>query len=246
MTAVFDRLRVGNAPPPANADAKVPPQSGAPTSPLFVYSCAPAAAANNQIALNQTVSGGSFTLTAGSGASLVTIQGVSYVDLGSARTLQLASPSASTAAVAVVINGLEETVLSDGSLGAGAAMSESITSPSGAGVTNGRKAFRYIRSATVAGNTVSSVSIGTRDVFGMPLAVLDGGDVYLAWNGVPITVSSALTLADTTSPATTTTGDVRGTWGPPPSAAQGTRRLYAYIYARNPDTYQGVYGVTQV
>ena len=249
MTAVFDRLRVGNAPPPANPAAAIPPQSGAPTSPMFVYACAPAPAANNQIALNQIVNNGTFTLTAGSGASLVTIQGSQYIDLGCARTLQVNSPNASGAAVAIVVNGLEETVLSDGSLGAGQPMSESITSPAGVGVTNGRKAFRYISSPNgirTSGNTVSGVSIGTRDVFGMPLAVLDGGEVFLAWNGVPITVSTGLTLADTTSPATTTTGDVRGTWGPPPSPATGTRRLYAYIYARNPDTAQGVYGVTQV
>lgn len=255
MTGVFDKLRVGQAPPPANANAQVPPQSGAPTSPQFVYSTVPIPASSNKIALAQTVSGGNFTLTAGSGTTLVTIPpvgGQSYIDLGSARVLQYVGRSASTAAATIVVNGLEEIVLSDGSLSAGAAMSESVTGPAGNGVAvTGKKAFRFIGPVASAvratGNTVSSVEIGIVDTFGMPLMIADGGDVDIFWNGAAaLTNSAGITLGDSTSPATATTGDVRGTWGPPPSAATGTRRLTAYIAARNPDTYQGTYGVTQV
>ncbi len=248
MTGVFDRLRVGTAAPPANAAAQVPPQSGAPTSPMFIYSTQPIGASSNKIALAQTVSGTTFTLTAGSGTSLVTIPpvgGTQYIDLGGARVLQAVGRSASAAATAIVINGLEEMVLSDGTLGAGAAMSEQITGPVGNGVSVlGNKAFRYIaypNGVRASGNTVSSVEIGIVDRVGFPIAVRDGGDIDIFWNGVPITVSTGLTLADTTSPATTTTGDVRGTW-PLASAAQGTRRLTAWIYVRNADTYVGVYG----
>ncbi len=254
MTGVFDKIRIGQAAPPANANAQVPPQSGAPTSPQFVYTTVPIPASSNKIALAQTVSGGNFTLTAGSGTSLVTIPpigGQSYIDLGSARVLQYVGRSASTAAATIVVNGLEEIVLSDGTLGPGAALSEQVTGPAGNGVAvTGKKAFRYIgpvaSGVKTTGNTVSSVEIGIVDTFGMPLFIGDGGDLDIFWNGASaLTASGGITLGDTTSPATATTGDVRGTWGPPPSAATGTRRLSAYISVRNPDTYQGVYGQNQ-
>lgn len=249
MTDIFDKIRIGQAPPPPNANAQVIPQYGASTSPVYVYTTVPAVAANNQIALAQTVSGANFTLTAGSGASLVNIPpgGPQYIDLGNARVLQYVGSSASTAAVAITVNGLEETVLGDGTLGPGRIMTETVTGPAGSTIVTGKKAFRFIgplpTGVRAATNTVSSVAIGTTDNYGIPYIGADAGFVEFFWNGAQETTSTRFTLPDTTSPATATTGDVRGTFLPA-SAATGTRRFTAYIYINNPDTSQGVYGVT--
>lgn len=255
MTGVFDRIRIGQAPPPANANAQVPPQSGAPTSPYFIYTTVPTPADSKAIAAMQTVSGANFVLTAApttSGVNLVNIPpvvGPQYLDLGSARVIQyIGGANNSTASVNITVNGLEETVLSDGSLGPGRTMSETVAGPANLQTIVGKKAFRYIGplpgGVKAAGNTVSSVSIGTTDNFGIPLVLNDAGFGEFFWNGSQDTTSTHYTLPDTTSPATATTGDVRGTYAPP-SASTGTRRLIVNIGVNQPDTQQGVYGVTQ-
>lgn len=247
MTAWADRLRIGKSPPNANAFANQPPQSGAPTTPQFVYTCTPITASNNKIALQQTVAaGGTFVLTAGSGATTVTIGGLSCIDLGSARLLQYVNNTASAVAAVVTVSGYEETVLADGTMGPGQAMSEQTTMNASQVAKTGKKSFRYIQQVFTATNTVSGASIGIVDTFGMPIAITDGGDLDIFWNGASaLTASGGITLADTTAPATSLTGDVRGTWGPPPSPSTGSRILTAYIFVRNPDTLAGVYGQPQ-
>lgn len=247
MTGVFDRIRVGKAPPPANAFAQVPPQSGAPTSPAFIHTTVPAPADSKGVATGQIVNNGKFTLGttfSGVAPTFVTIAGQSYLDLGSARVLQYLGLNASSAAVTITVSGFEETVLSDGSYGPGQAMSEAVTSPSGVGQTLGKKAFRYIGAVGTNGNTVSGVAIGTLDQFGVPVIIPDAGFGEFFWNGAQDTTSTHFTLPDTTSPATSTTGDVRGTYAPP-SASTGTRRLVVWISVNNPDTLAGVYGQPQ-
>jgi len=111
----------------------------------------------------------------------------------------------------------------------GQAMSESITIV-GTGIsTTQKKAFKYISSAQAigAGVTTGTLSIGTTDVFGLPLRsdLFEYTDLY--YNGVLITAATGWTTADITSPATTTTGDVRGTYAVQ-SASDGTKKLIVF------------------
>jgi hypothetical protein len=86
-------------------------------------------------------------------------------------------------------------------------------------VASGKKAFKFISSITPAGTLHSTgVTVGTGDVFGFPLRVNSIGYATMWWAGTqaalltnPFGTASLFTAADTTSPATSTTGDPRGT-----------------------------------
>lgn len=86
-------------------------------------------------------------------------------------------------------------------------------------VASGKKAFKFITSVTPTGTLSSTaVTVGTGDVIGFPLRVNSVGYTNIWWAGTQATVTtnpfgtaSAYTFADTTSPATATTGDPRGT-----------------------------------
>lgn len=123
-------------------------------------------------------------------------------------------------------------------------MTETITGAN-AGVASGKKAFKYIASVTCSGDVATTVSVGTGDVFGFPLRVDLLPYAYIIWNSAAV-VSGTFVAADTTSPATATTGDVRGTIAAP-SASDGTKRLFMEIAipAANLSTATGWTGVTQ-
>ena len=99
-------------------------------------------------------------------------------------------------------------------------MVEAITL-SGAGSYQGKKAFRYIRSIVLSGGTPDSAkayTADTTDVFGLPLRSDNFGDIAVNSAAGSMTLITGITAAtsylpsDRTSPATTTTGDVRGTY----------------------------------
>lgn len=98
-----------------------------------------------------------------------------------------------------------------------------------AGTATGKKAFAYIASVTPSGTIGSTtVSVGTTDIFGFPLRIDTFGyaQLFVATSGaVPtlVTANTGFVAADTTSPATTTTGDARGTYALQ-SASDGTKR----------------------
>ena len=64
-----------------------------------------------------------------------------------------------------------------------------------------------------------------------------------AYNGAIVTTGTFV-AAVSTSPATATTGDVRGTYTPA-SATDASKRLTIWIYVGNPDSQTGLYGVAQ-
>lgn len=106
-------------------------------------------------------------------------------------------------------------------------MSERITGVSGATAT-GKKAFKYVTSVVPAGTlSGSNVSVGQGDTYGFPLRDNRFPYVSIFWNDAYITSKTGWTAADATSPATTTTGDVRGTYTVQ-SASDGTKRLVIF------------------
>lgn len=137
----------------------------------------------------------------------------------------------------------------------GFAMSEKITGVS-SGVAAGKKAFKFVVSITPSGTINSTaVTIGTGDVIGFPLLALTVGYLEIWYNSglavalaTPFGTASAYTFADTTNPATSTTGDVRGTIylgtaNPSNSVRRLQIRWIPSINAQQVDG--GTFGVTQ-
>jgi hypothetical protein len=127
-------------------------------------------------------------------------------------------------------------------------MTETITGAN-AGTANGAKAWKYISSVTHTGSVAGTLTIGTQDVIGLPLQSLRFGRLAINYNNASITANTGFTAAVTTVPATSTTGDVRGTYALQ-SAADGTKTIQVFITIPPAalNTVNGassVYGVTQ-
>ena len=94
-------------------------------------------------------------------------------------------------------------------------MTELITSPATTSATTsyGKKAFKYIASVTPqsASTGGNSYSVGIGDTFGFPLRADEWEQTNSFWAGTASANSTGFTAAVTTTPATNTTGDVRGT-----------------------------------
>jgi hypothetical protein len=127
-------------------------------------------------------------------------------------------------------------------------MTETITGAN-AGTANGVKAWKYISGVTHTGSVAGTLTIGTQDLIGLPFQVLRFGRLGINYNNAWITASTGFTAAVTTSPATSTTGDVRGTYALQ-SAADGTKTVQLYITVppavlNTSNGAASVYGVTQ-
>lgn len=93
----------------------------------------------------------------------------------------------------------------------GQQMSEDITAGSGISTVYGKKAFKYVQSVTPQFSDAHNYSIGFGDTFGFHIRSDKWEYMNLFYNGAFISSSTGWTVADTTTPATRTTGDVRGT-----------------------------------
>jgi hypothetical protein len=115
------------------------------------------------------------------------------------------------------------------------------TEASASGTTfTGKKAFATITSA-VFGAAVTAATIGTGNALGLPFKVGQGDimDMYFN-NGVD---ASTLVVGDTTFPATSSTGDVRGTVTAA-GTLNGSSVYTALIKPLDPNTQVGLFGVT--
>lgn len=122
-------------------------------------------------------------------------------------------------------------------------MSEAITGAN-AGVASGVKAFKYITSITPSGAAASTVTAGTGDVFGLPIRSDFFPFTRIFWNNAAITAATGFTAAVTTT-ATTTTGDIRGTYNVQ-SASDGTKRLVIFQHQQVANVnVTGTFGVAQ-
>jgi hypothetical protein len=206
---------------------------------VYVWDCVPQALQTANIAASQAPSGaGSLTLTAGTSAkSVVRADGTTVIQLNTPRALQV---NTSTTARAVTISGYDYF---------GQPMTETITVSVAGTPVNGKKAFYQISGATINGSA-TAVTIGTTDILGLPIRVIDAGYVVkVGWNNTLAQDAGTLVVADMTNPATSTTGDVRGTYTPS-SASNGVKRLVMTIavpaIAAGPNaTRTGALGVTQ-
>jgi hypothetical protein len=129
-------------------------------------------------------------------------------------------------------------------------MTQSINATSGATTTNSTKAFKYITSVVPQFSDAHNYSVGTTDIYGLPFRTDNFADLIMNYsaslNPVPITVATGYTAAVTTT-ATSTTGDVRGTYALQVASSTGANRLFVrqmpLVY--NISTATGLFGVTQ-
>ena len=206
---------------------------------VYVWDCVPQTLQTANIAASQTASAaGAVTLTAGTSAkSVVRPDGVSVIQLNTPRALQI---NTSTTARTITISGYDYY---------GQPMTEAITVATAGTAKSGKKAFYQIASATING-TATAVTIGTADIFGLPVRCFDAGYVVkVGWNNTLAQDAGTFVVADMTNPATSTTGDVRGTYQPS-TASDGIKRLVMTIalpgIAVGPNaTRTGALGVTQ-
>lgn len=208
---------------------------------IYVWDSVPAAPATNNIA-TASVYTSTVTLTAGAGTtSVLRPDGIRVVQLDVPRGVSTTTGAGSPTTRNVTISGFDVY---------GQPMSEVIATGAVASTTvNGKKAFFQIRSITISGSPVVTVSVGATDVFGLPVRVTNAG--YLArvgWNGALADDAGTFVAADTAT-ATTTTGDVRGTYDPS-NVADGVKRLVVGVLlpaiAVGPQaTRTGALGVTQ-
>lgn len=135
----------------------------------------------------------------------------------------------------------------------GQPQTEVIAFAGGAATTNGKKAFKSIVSVTPSVTDAGHLlSVDTTDIFGFTARSDFWEYANIYWNGAFITASTGWTAADATDPATTSTGDSRGTYAVQ-SASDGSKRLAIFasvpIYNMlNADNlgYKTMYGVTPV
>jgi hypothetical protein len=173
----------------------------------------------------------SATLTTTAGAAVVTTAGT---PTGLTYTLGVAP-------VTVTVSGFDYY---------GQAMSEAITSSAAVSTAvSGLKAFYLVTSVSVSGATGTALTVGTTDVIGLPIRVFDAGYIVNAKYNNTLAANAGNFVAAATATATTTTGDVRGTFAPS-GACDGIKRLVMCIacpaIAVGPNaTRVGALGVTQ-
>ena len=194
---------------------------------VYVFDVVPVTLDLDGIAVAQAVgAAGNLTLTS------------STVTLDTPRTVDIVSSGAGDTTQSATIYGTDQY---------GQAMSEVIAFN---GVTRvaGQKAFKKITRIAISALMAGNASVGWTDVLGLPYRVLSRDYVTFNYNAT-VGLLAAVTVADQTSPATTTTNDVRGTVTLA-SASDGAKRLVMIMalpaIASGPNaTRVGALGVTQ-
>jgi hypothetical protein len=199
-------------------------QPGVFMSPINVYDIVPVALDADGICAQQTLAAAGNALLNGALASGGT------VTLDVPRNVVVDAAGAATAVLTIY-----------GTDAYGISMSEAITL-NGTTAVAGKKAFKTI-TRVAASAAATDFFVGTGDVFGLPFRADSRNYCLTAWNGAFVTTGTFV-AAVTTSPATTTTGDVRGTFAVP-DAADGSKQLTVWMFIEDDDTQTGLYGVTQ-
>lgn len=140
------------------------------------------------------------------------------------------------------------TILVTGKDKYGVTMSEafSITATGTSKSAAGKKAFKSVTTIAITSagdSTGNTVNIGFGDVLGACYRVAAGGFIHGAFNGVKEATQGTFVDADATT-ATTTTGDVRGTYDPNGTLDGAKRVVLVYVSKNGPNDSDG-FGVTQ-
>jgi len=188
---------------------------------VFIFDVAPVTLQTAGLATSQNpTSGGSFTLTAGTGVTARTrADGTTEYVLDTPRCVTVTATGANTATYTITGYDLY-----------GQRMTQTIAAPSTSTVAT-TKAFKTVVSVTNANATAgtNNLTVGFNDKLGLPVRVTDVGYVTsVKWNATLAADAGTFVAADTTSPATASTTDVRGCYTPS-SAANGTKRLVMTI-----------------
>ena len=210
---------------------------------VYVWDAVPQALVANNIAASQTpAASGALTLTAGTSVkSVVNASGSTVLQLDCPRAVSVTTGTGSPTSRNFTVSGYDIY---------GQAMSEVIaSSATQSTAVNGKKAFYQISSISVSGGTVVAITVGTTDILGCPVRILDLGYIVHAGYNNTLADNAGTAVAADTATATTTTGDVRGTFVPS-SATNGIKRLVMTIalpaIAVGPNaTRTGAFGVTQ-
>jgi hypothetical protein len=212
MTQFSDDLWIGVAPGPQLNSYAGPGAVFAGVGPLgrvYIFDIVPAAKSATAVCAAQAVAAaGNATINGASATG-----GVATFDY--ARTVNVDSTDAGDTTQTVTVTGTDYW---------GQAQTETIAL-NGTTLVAGQKSFKTITAAAVSALLTGNLTVGNEDVFGLPYRVTDAG--YLlrtGWAGAVANDAGTFAAADTTSPATATTNDVRGTYAPS-SAADGSRRL---------------------
>lgn len=212
---------------------------------IYLFDVVPAASGatttQNDIATSQNLPLGALTLTAGGGNTSGTDPfGNTIIILDCERTVAAYSAS-NLSGSTLTVSGYDRY---------GFAMSQVITGPNNSTVQT-TKCFKSILSISSSGAIASAIVVGVGTGIGLPYRVTDLGYFQTVWyNQTAITISSTLVkVADTTSPATTSTTDVRGYIVV--GQTDGAKRLVAAYgipaLGSGPNaTRIGAFGVTQV
>jgi len=207
---------------------------------VYIWDTVPVTLNTANICASQTATGAQdlallATSTLG-GRYITRADGVTVVQLDVPRALQV---NCATTARAFTISGYDFY---------GQPMSEVITvAVAGTGVS-GKKAFFQVSEVAIAGSA-TTCTVGTTDILGCPLRITDlGYIVHIGYNNTLADAAGTPVVADQAT-ATTTSGDVRGTYTPA-SATDGIKRLVMTLavpgIAAGPNgTRLGALGVTQ-
>lgn len=215
-------------------------------SPVVVVSAVPAALAANNIALSQSgTTATALTLTAGTGVTKV---GANYYLDGAPAANATSDPTKTLSRAIRVVSAGNDSGITFAIVGTdlyGVTMTQTLTGAN-AGTATTTKAFKSIVSVTPSGNTASTVTVGTTDVYGLPMRSDEYGDILVNWNNAWITANTGYVAAVTTSPATGLTGDVRGTYLLQTTASNGALVLTIWQYPKGAwTTVTSMFGVTQ-
>lgn len=186
-----------------------------PVGRVVVYDVVPAALSTSNVSASSSPAASSLLLAAGTGTTATTVNGVSVIKLDCPRVLRITS-GGTDAGITFNCVGYDQYL---------APITENITGAS-ASVATGKKAWQYVASITPSAAVSTTCSVGTGDIFGLPFYV--GSACYIQgaqWNATLAKDTGTLVLGVTTTPATKTTGDVRGTYAPSSGASDGTKRL---------------------
>lgn len=240
MTHFSDSIHLGGA-----ATNVAPMSAGGrgfgPVGRIYVYDIVPLALNATAYAASQSPGAGAITLSAGTGVTAIVTNGVTRYTADVPRAVTITS-GGNDSGITYTVNGYDFY---------GVAMTQTITGGNIAAVTT-LKAFMSITTVTHTGSVAGTVTIGTADVFGLPVAVVDAGYImHVGWNNTLATNAGTLVDAVQTIPSTALLGDVRGTYTQAGAASNGSIRLVISIALSNLNigtgqTVVGVLGQPQV